>query len=291
MSRTRESHGGHTTLAFPRLEATAEMLAVGEGLSQGLNALGANPAALFTSRPELLVQFQPLGEETSAGLAGVALPIRPWRSTLAVDYVGFRSTNLDARDAAGNQAAGFGVTDSLVGIYAAFLLKPIQAGVGYKGLRSRISEREAGGHAWDTGLAFQLETFGLGVSLLNAGEGPRFQDEARWPTRWLYSAMYRPWSPLSLVAGYSYMKNEKEDEWSLGLAYTVSEVLVLRGRYRFPGEAKSDPGRLAGGVGFRFSGQALDYTFQPFDGGLTDTVAGRHLITLIFRWGGTGGSR
>lgn len=293
---------GISTVLLPHLQKTAQVLALGDGAIhlEGLNAVAINPAALTVSQPEAVMQVQLLAQDTQAGMLGAASPVRSLGAsqTLGVSYLELRSSGFDKRNESGDASGSFSLQDRLIGLHASRSfqiiegIEPLDVGLSYKFLTSRIDSYSATARAVDAGLRFRLKSvpLTLGFSARNLGKGPTYIDqESRLPTSYLIAGAYRIVGPLTVTAGFKLLTVEKTDEISVGLEAWARAPLSLRAHYTFvPGGAGgSGTQNLAGGLGLNLHhGFIMDYAFQPFDGSLRAAGAvGTHRMTLTMRFG------
>lgn len=281
---------------LPKLDETAQGLALGDSAAAltGLNALGANPGALYSQRAELLSQYRQLPLRTSLTKLAAGYPLRAVDSSLAVSYLNLRSAAFDGRDEQGAQTGQFSTQDQLIGLHASRRLSedlPVSAGVSVKFLRMSIADASADAVAFDAGAryAFSALPLTLGAAALNLGRGPRFADQASpLPLTYALSASYRLPGGLEIAANFAERAAERRQDFNIGMQYAIGSVLALRGRYGMAQAGTQGAGSsFAAGIGFKlFGAHALDYAFQPFDSSLQQSAgAGTHMVTLTMRFG------
>lgn len=283
------------TVVLPAFERTAAGMALGDrgAVLTGLNAIGANPAAMRVRKLELLTQHQSLPLQTHATLLALGIPLRSRRATAALSLLELRSARLDGRDAQGRATGQFSTADRMIGLHLSHTLSlgvagPFSLGAGIKRLDLRIGSEKASAWALDLGARRDAGRLLLGLSALNLGKGPTFvAEQSKLPTSLGASVGWRPAAPWTLLAGANLLPNESRTELSFGTEFRIGAALVLRSRYGLaPGLRGERLGSLAGGFGLRLLGSSLDYAFEAYDAGLREAgTVGTHRLTLILRLG------
>ncbi len=248
--------------------ASSAALAAGTAARQGSAALTWNPAGIMgESYPALaFTHFSSFLDTAYEQIEGV---YPEWLAGNWAIRFFYASTYNFMEIELGEEIGSIDNHDLLIQLaYARPLAPGLAAGLAFKFFESALAEYHRQGVAIDTGLQYQTRwpPLSLGVAIQNLGTMSAFDMEAApLPVKVLGGAMVK----LPLLSGHEIslladmhqpLTGDDESVLALGLKYSLWDIILLRGGYRFTDEL----GNLSLGAGFRIAGFGLDYAYQPF---------------------------
>ena len=292
-----------SAVALPQLDRTAQSFALGnDGATlTGVNALGVNPAGLYTPHAEILMQYQQLPLQTNLGMLRASLPLPSFKTTLAVSYANLYSSNFDRRDENGNAMGNFATQDQMIGLHVSRPVElgvPMTVGLSVKYLDMAVDAQHGSAMAFDVGGRWTMARWPLtlGLSAVNLGRGPSLGGQrSDLPTSYILSAAYPVASGLDVLGNLA-RQADVGAVFNVGAQYWIGDIMAVRGSFAM---AENSAGHgvgvqgLAAGIGFKIMGKhTLDYTFQPYDSSLMQAgAAGTHRVTLTMRFAGPAAER
>lgn len=154
------------------------------------------------------------------------------------------------------------------------ILENLDLGVNLKFTYQTIDDESAFSAMIDLGAYYPVSNnVSLAISIQNAGLPVKFKEEADpLPLNFKVGSAYKPVDGLTIACDINEYIVDQMLYASLGAEYWVVDMIGIRAGYKYGYDTDSLGSAVgfSGGLGFRYSGVGLDYTFAPF-GELGDT--------------------
>lgn len=264
---------------FLNLGFGARALGMGEAftaVADDASCVHYNPAGLADGDPGRYLAFAHAWHVQDTAVSQAAFMRRPY----AVSLTYFSAGELEGRDALANPTGSFSARDAAFAVSRGVKFGRLQAGATAKAISQKIKSSGATSFAADLGVKYRLEAYSFGAALLNFGTKVKFEDESfPLPLKLKLGAAARL-SQYFLAAADLELPNYGPAALRLGAEYRGLEGIALRLGYKTSSSAQKDAilGRDLGdtvggvdgmfgffaGVGFAYSGFALDYALLPY---------------------------
>lgn len=267
--------------------SSAEFLLIGVGArAQGLgnaytavtadaNSIYWNQAGLgLMKRTEVSFMHNAWLDGMTYQYAAVGVPTRAGTFGFSAHYLNIGE--MTGRDSQVSEPYSFTAEDSMFSLgYGSRFARNMYGGVSFKFIRERIDDVTAQGIAADIGLMYRFSggPLSLGFSAKNIGNGLKYVNETeKLPLNVSVGAGYQ-------IGGFGIGLDLRQyvydgaNELCFGAEFSPVGALSLRGGMLYnmiKKSAGSNSGapetfNPSGGLGFRFGGSCVDYSFTPFN--------------------------
>ena len=281
------AQSGGAGLSFLKIGVSARALGMGDagvaGDDRG-SAMYYNPALLADdARAAVTITHNEWIEDISTEFVGVSLPANGW--TFGI-HLGLTSVGgIEIRDRPGDPLAETDNNNFAGGLSAAFAVaEGVDVGVTAKYVFEKIHVDEAGGYAFDFGVAVRpfsegnLARLRTGVTLANVGSMSELASVATTlPMLLRYGAGYE--IPLDGVKGALTVEangltllEEESTHLNLGIEFDYLGMVFLRAGYQTGYETKN----ISLGAGAMYGTLRFDYAFTPF----SEVFGNAHTVAL-----------
>lgn len=280
--------------------SSAEFLLIGVGArAQGLgnaytavtddvNSIYWNQAGLAALKsPQASFMHNAWLDNMTYDYVALGVPTKAGTFGLSVHYLNIG--RITGRASQVSAPYSFTADDQMVSLgYGAKIIPRGYAGFSLKFIKERIDDITAQGLAADAGLMYRLPASNLsfGFSARNIGGGIKYVNETeKLPLIFSLGAGYRI-GGFGLGMDIKHYAYENSSELAFGTEFAPVSAIALRGGMLYSMLAKSSSTDISstgetlspsGGVGFRFGGSQVDYSFTLFN-----QLGTTHKLSLTF---------
>ncbi len=256
-----------TALPLLRVGFGARASALGESFAAARNdgaCLWWNPGSMgFTNRSEIFATYHKWFMDFNDQYAGFNLATRA--GVVGLGFVYSWAGGIERWDESNYHPAGDTLGTQSTWILQAGYGRKINSqtalGAGFKILHDRIVDQTGSGFAFDAGLNYSpAKKAVLGLAVRNLGPGMKYEDTGYpLPAELRLGSMFGPYYAnnlfldLSLVSRAGLLVHVGDEIW-------IKEVLALRAGFKLADQTN----KLTLGVGLKFNGFHLDYTFAGY---------------------------
>jgi hypothetical protein len=273
----------------------ARALGMGEAftaVADDISCVYYNPAGLAAGGRGKELSFTHAWHVQDTAVSQAAYMKRPYAASLTY----FSSGEMEGRDDQAAETGNFTASDYAFSLSRGLSLGRLSVGASAKIISQRIKNSGATSAAADLGLLYRFEgtPYSLGAALVNFGTKVKFEDES-FPLPLAFKAgAAAAFSSRLLLALDAVFPGYGPAEARLGAEYRGIEGIALRAGYRTSPSSQRDAllakgfGGVSGvsdmygffaGVGFEYSGFALDYALLPYG-----DLGSAHRFSLGYRF-------
>ncbi|MBN2406823.1 MAG: PorV/PorQ family protein [Elusimicrobia bacterium] len=290
---------GTTGAQFLKIDPSARPLGMGGAfcaVADDCNAVFYNPAGLARlEKKEVSGTYVEYFQSIDYGsLAGV-MPLGAGALGLGINYLGVPDIQRrgvdDIDDPDGTAGVDtFDAMDTAISVAYArknavpSVINNLDLGANLRFIYQTIDDESAFSAMVDLGAYYPVASrLSLAFNIQNIGMDVKFKDEGDpLPLNFKAGAAYRPLKGLTVACDINEYIVDEMLYACVGAEYWLFGIIGFRGGYKYGYDTDklgSDDVGLSGGMGFRYFGLGLDYTFAPF-GELGDT----HRMTFMARF-------
>lgn len=281
---------GTTGAQFLKIDPAARPLGMGGAYSAVIddsNAVFYNPAGIARQQEkEISGTYLKYFQEINYGSIAGVMPVKGNVFGMGINYLGVSDIPKrgldDVSDPEGDDdpADTFGAMDTAISVAFARknafpkVLEDLDLGANLRFIYQTIDEESAFSMMLDLGSYYPISTkLAFALNIQNIGMNVKYKDDSDpLPLNIKAGAAYKPLKGLTIACDINEYIIDELFYASIGAEYWIKGIVGLRAGYKYGYDTDSlgENVGLAGGVGFRYIGLGLDYTFAPF-GELGDT--------------------